>query len=103
MFAMNPFDALNSTVIGAFGEPVVYRQTGKADVTVNVVIGEGARMTETEQSPYLHVFLRTADLTTLSPKRGDRILIGHKTYNVVEVEADQQGGATLRVQGRGTV
>lgn len=99
---MNPFDALNSTVIGAFGEPAVYRQTGKADLTVNVVVGEGARMTETEQSPYLHIFLRAADMETLSPRRGDRILIKDKAYNVVTVEADQQGGATLRVQGRGT-
>lgn len=99
---MNPFEELNNSVIGAFGEPVLYRQAGKADVTVNVVVSEGERMTETEQSPYLHLFLDTSDFTTLSPKRGDRVVLGYKNYNVVDVQADQQGGALLRVQARGT-
>lgn len=99
---MDSFDAINTSVIATFGDPVVYQQTGKPAATIKAVINEGVRMTETEQSPYLHLFIRVADLADIAPRRGDRVTIGPKAYNVVEVQADQQGGALLRVQGRGT-
>lgn len=94
------FEALNNTVISAFGTTVSYRQKGQTAVSVSVVVDDSQRMMETENSAYLHLFVDLSNFSGMSPKNGDVVEIRGKSYVVVDVQVDQAGGALLRAQGR---
>lgn len=94
------FDPLNAAIIRTFGTSVSYQAQGQPSASITVVIDDSQRMMEIENSPYLHLFIDTRSLS-FAPKNGDRVTVRGKTYNVVDVQVDQAGGATLRIQGRG--
>lgn len=94
------FQALNNSIVDAFGTTVSYKAKGQPPVSVSVVIDDSQRMVEVENSPYLHLFVDLANFAGVSPKNGDTVEIRSKSYIVVDVQVDQAGGATLRVQGR---
>ena len=90
-------NALNTSVLGAFGREVLYTPQVGNPMTVRAIF-ESTRETE-ENAPgvYAVLFVRLADLQQ-QPARGDEVLVDSVTYKIFDIEADTSGAAVLRLR-----
>jgi hypothetical protein len=90
-------NALNISVLGAFGREVVYMPQAGDTVTVRAIF-ESTRETE-ENAPgvYAVLFVRAGDLPQ-PPERGDEVTVDGVTYKVFDIEADTTGAVVLRLR-----
>ena len=90
-------NALNTTVLGAFGREVIYTPQAGAAITIRAVF-ESTRAPE-ENSPgvYAVLFVRAGDLPR-PPERGDEVTAEGRTYKVFDIEADTTGAVVLRLR-----
>ncbi len=95
--AADPFGALNSACIKAFGALVSYQQGADAPVTIRAIPIKDSDEEQLVGGLYTRLFLNLADLPA-PPDRGDRVVIEGVTYTVYEPKADALGGATVRLR-----
>ena len=90
-------DALNTTVLGAFGREVVFTPQAGGSLPVRAIF-EATRETE-ENAPgvYAVLFVRTGDFPQ-PPERGDEVTVDGTTYKVFDIEADTTGAVVLRLR-----
>ena len=101
--------AVDSHVQSVYSEAtvVIHPQSGAADVTTQAVIKNPKY--EEDYNPLgppttnpvnLLLFVRLAGLPT-APKHGDTATFAGEDYDVFDVDADLEGGGTLKLRKRG--
>lgn len=89
---------LNSSVLSAFGQDVVYTPVvdglAGSPVTVKGIVETEQQAEDKSPGTYTVLFVRVSDLAS-SPATGDAASIGGVAYRVFQVELDGQGGARL--------
>jgi hypothetical protein len=85
---------VNASCIRVFGEPIVYQMLPDAPVSLNAVLEIQNLREDTDPGRYARVFVNLADLP--SPQLGAQITMPNGlVYNLVQIEADRDGGAYL--------
>lgn len=81
-----------SACLGTFGQTISYEAIAEAPVTVPAVLGSTMQQETAAPGRYARVYVRLADFPAY-PKRGAKVTAGGTVYNLVEIEADGNGGA----------
>ena len=90
-------DALNITVLGAFGREVVYMPQAGDPLTVRAIFESTREAEENAPGVYAVLFVRAGDLPQ-PPERGDEVTVDGVTYKVFDIEADTTGAVVLRLR-----
>ena len=90
-------NALNTTVLGAFGRDVVYTPQAGDSITIRGIFESTHEPEETAPGVYAVLFVRAGDLSQ-PPERGDEVTVDGVTYKVFDIEADTTGAVVLRLR-----
>jgi len=90
-------NALNTSVLGAFGREVVYTPQAGAPVTVRAIFESTREAEENSPGVYAVLFVRAGDFPQ-PPERGDEVTVDPSTYKVFDIEADTTGAVVLRLR-----
>ena len=90
-------DALNTTVLGAFGREVVYTPQAGEPATVRGIFESTREPEENAPGVYAVLFVRARDLPQ-PPERGEEVTVDEVTYKVFDIEADTSGAVVLRLR-----
>jgi len=90
-------NALNTSVLGAFGREVVYTPQAGDPVTIRAIFESTREAEENAPGVYAVLFVRAGDLPQ-PPERGDEATVGGVTYKVFDIEADTTGAVALRLR-----
>lgn len=90
-------NALNTTVVGAFGREVVYTPRAGDAITIRAIFQSTREPEENAPGVYAVLFVRAGDLPQ-TPERGDEVTVDGRTYKVFDIEADTTGAAVLRLR-----
>jgi hypothetical protein len=90
-------NALNTSVLGAFGREVVYTPQAGEPVAVRAIFESTREAEENAPGVYAVLFVRPGDLPR-PPERGDEATVDGVTYKVFDIEADTTGAVVLRLR-----
>jgi hypothetical protein len=90
-------DALNTSVLGAFGQEVTYTPQTGGPVTIRAVFEATREAEENAPGVYAVLFVCAGDLSQ-PPERGDEVTVDAVTYKVFGIEADTTGAVVLRLR-----
>ena len=90
-------DALNTSVLGAFGREVVYLPQAGGQATIKAIFEPAGQAEENSPGVYAVLFVRVGDLP-LAPERGDEVTVDSLAYKVFDIEADTSGAVVLRLR-----
>ncbi len=99
-------NALDTACLNTFGVPATFTpQDGSGDQQITGII-ENPAMAEdyvpgsVQGTAVVRFFVRFANITP-APQRGDVITLNGIVYTILEVDADTQGGAVLKLRVAG--
>ena len=92
-----PFGALNTSCINAFGSPITYQQGAGAPFTITGVLQKDTDEERHQDGVYARLFVRLADFAS-RPDHGDEVVVNSLSYTVFEVSVDPTGAAWLRLR-----
>lgn len=90
-------NALNTSVLGAFGREVVYTPQVGGPVTVRAIFESTREPEENAPGVYAVLFVRAGDLPQPA-ERGDEVTVDGVTYKVFNIEADTTGAVVFRLR-----
>ena len=96
-------NTMDSACLSTFGTPATFTpQDGSGAQQITGIIQTPAMAEDyvpgsLQGTAVVRLFIRFASIAP-SPQHGDTVTINGTTYNVVEVEADTQGGAVLKLR-----
>jgi hypothetical protein len=94
---------VNNIVMDWMGDPALFRPKGFAAFQISVVFdrrdvevfdGGTNAVVETQQ---LWFWLRDCDFNGHNPRNGDEIVFERKSYELVQIQQEQDGGVWVRV------
>jgi hypothetical protein len=83
-----------SACLAAFGQSITYESLPDAPVALRAILGSQVQREDALPGRYARIYICLTDLPA-APVRGAKVNIAATTYNVVEIEADGNGGAYL--------
>lgn len=86
--------ALDEVCLRTFGSVVEYTPAGEATVDIDGILEETAQPEDAEDGTYVLLFARR-DEFDISPVKGDTLKSNTRTYTVVRIEDDREGGLRL--------
>jgi hypothetical protein len=96
-------NTMDTALLAAFGTPVTFvPQDGSGEQQITGIIQNPAMAEDyapgsVQGASVVRLFVRFANLEP-QPKHGDALIINGIAYAVLEVEADTQGGAVLKLR-----
>jgi len=96
-------NVMDTACLAAFGTPVTFTpQDGSGAQSITGIIQNPAMAEDyvpgsVQGTSVVRLFVRFANLSPL-PQHGDTITINGIAYTVVEIEADTEGGAVLKLR-----
>jgi hypothetical protein len=93
----NLTNALNTSVLGAFGREVVYTPEAGDPVTIRAIFESTREAEGNAPGVYAVLFVRSGDLPQ-PPERGDAVTVDLATYKIFDIEADTTGAVVLRLR-----
>ena len=92
-----PFAALNTSCIDAFGSPVTYQQGADSPFAITGIVQKDTDEERHQDGVYARLFVRLADFAS-RPDHGDEVVVNGVNYTVFEVSVDPTGAALLRLR-----
>ena len=90
-------NALNISVLSAFGREVTYLPQAGGQATVWAIFQPTREGEESSPGVYGVLFVRLSDLPG-PPQRGDEVMVDDVQYKVYDIEADTSGAVVLRLR-----
>ena len=95
-----PFAALNTSCIKAFGSRVTYQQGTGSPFTVTGILQRDSDEERHQDGVYARLFVILSDFES-RPDHGDEVVVNGLKYTVFEVTTDPTGAAWLRLRQHG--
>ena|ERR1051325_9221591 len=92
-----PFAALNTTCIRAYGSQVTYQQGAGDPFTITGILQKDTDEERHQDGVYARLFVRLADFAA-RPDHGDEVVVNGLKYTVFEVSVDPTDAAWLRLR-----
>ena len=92
-----PFAALNTSCINAFGSAVTYQQGAGSPFAITGIVQKDTDEERHQDGVYARLFVRLADFAS-RPDHGDEVVVNGVNYTVFEVSVDPTGAAWLRLR-----